>query len=400
MNNKHDKKAAIVALLAVFSLAMTFIILGAVSVEMISSMGITAGQFGTLVFGFFLSSCIVQLFVGPMVDRFGFKPVAILGFVVTAISFFLLSLASSIPFALIACVLMGVGAMSLNTVGNTLIPIVLFEGKDPARASNFGNGFFGLGYILTPLIVVFMLNTLSMSYNSALVIMSILMILFLVFTLTATFPKVSIGFKFTTAFKVLTKPAVLVAALALFCYLSLEISMGTWIRSLMDELYAGSAVAGASARTGIVLSLFGFSIMTGRFISASVKNLTAMGAKLIVIMSLVSLGAITLMVLAGSPMMGIVAVILAGLAFAPIFPTIVGVTFAKFEPGLYGSIFGVIFSIGLLGGTFIPNIIGNLSEGATVQQSLLIAGVMAAILLLISFFIGRVGKAKAVAAAG
>jgi fucose permease len=400
MNNNSDKKAAIVALLAVFSLALTFIILGAVSVEMISSMGITSGQFGTLVFGFFLSSCIVQLFVGPMVDRFGFKPVAILGFVVTALSLFLLSLASTLTFALFACVLMGIGAMSLNTVGNTLIPIVLFEGKDPARASNFGNGFFGLGYILTPLIVVFMLNTLSMSYNSALVIMSILMILFLLFTLTATFPKVSIGFKFNTAFRVLTKPAVLIAALALFCYLSLEISMGTWIRSLMDELYAGSAVAGASARTGIVLSLFGVSIMIGRFISASVKNLTAMGAKLIVIMALVSLGAITLMVLAGSPMMGIVAVIIAGLAFAPIFPTIVGVTFSKFEPGLYGSIFGVIFSIGLLGGTFIPMIIGNLSEGATVQQSLLIAGIMAAILLLVSFFIGRVGKAKTVATAG
>ena len=400
MKNNYDKKAAIVALLAVFTLAMTFIILGAISTELISSMGITSGQFGTLVFGFFLSSCIVQLFVGPLVDKVGFKPVALLGFVVTGISLFLLSVASTLSFALFACILMGVGAMSLNTVGNTLIPIVLFEGKDPARASNFGNGFFGLGYILTPLIVVFMLNTLNMSYNSALIVMSILMLIFLVFTLMATFPKVSIGFKFTTAFKVLSKPAVLIAALALFCYLSLEISMGTWIRSLMDELYAGSAVAGASARTGVVLSLFGVSIMIGRFIVASVKNLTAMGAKLIVIMAVVSLIAIALMVLAGSPAMGIFAVVLAGLAFAPIFPTIVGVTFAKFEPGLYGSIFGIIFSIGLLGGTFIPNIIGNISEGATVQQSLMIAGVMAAILLFLSFFIGRVGKEKEDVTAG
>lgn len=394
MKKNDDKKAAIVALLAVFTLAMTFIILGAISVELIDSMGISSGQFGTLVFGFFLSSCIVQLFVGPLVDSVGFKPVALLGFIVTGVSLFLLSIASSLSFALFACVLMGVGAMSLNTVGNTLIPIVLFEGKDPARASNFGNGFFGLGYILTPLIVVFMLNTLSMSYNSALIVMSILMLVFLAFTLTASFPKVSIGFKFNTAFKVLSKPAVLVAGLALFCYMSLEISMGTWIRSLMDELYAGSAVAGASARTGVVLSLFGVSIMIGRFISASVKNLTAMGAKLIVIMAFLSLGAIILMVIAGSPALGIVAVVLAGLAFAPIFPTIVGVTFAKFEPGLYGSIFGIIFSIGLLGGTFIPKFIGNISEGASVQQSLLIAGIMAAILVLISFFIGRVGTIK------
>ncbi len=394
MENKNLRKSAIVALIAVFSLAMTFIILGAISVELIASMEITSGQFGTLVFGFFLSSCIVQLFVGPLVDKVGFKPVAILGFIATGVSLFLLSFANTLSFALFSCILMGVGAMSLNTVGNTLIPVVLFEGKDPARASNFGNGFFGLGYILTPLLVVFMLNTLNLSYNSALVVLSILMIVFLIFTLTASFPTVSIGFKFSTAFKVLTKPAVMVAALALFCYLSLEISMGTWIRSLMDELYAASPTAGATASTGVVLSLFGVAIMIGRFISASVKNLTAMGAKLIIIMSVVSLVAIGIMVFAGSPAMGIIAVVLAGLAFAPIFPTIVGVTFAKFEPGQYGSIFGIIFSVGLLGGTFIPNIIGNLSEGATIQQSLIIAGVMAAILLFLSLIIGRVGKSK------
>jgi len=41
----------------------------------------------------------------------------------------------------------------------------------------------------------------------------------------------------------------------------------------------------------------------------------------------------------------------------------VGVTFAKFEPRLYGSIFGIIFAIGLLGGTFVPQIVGNLSVG-------------------------------------
>ena len=39
---------------------------------------------------------------------------------------------------------------------------------------------------------------------------------------------------------------------------------------------------------------------------------------------------------------------LTGLAFAPIFPTIVGVTFAKFDASQYGSIFGIIFAIGLL----------------------------------------------------
>ena len=127
--------------MAVFTLAICFIILGSISVELMNALKINAGQFGTLVMSLFLTSCVVQLFIGPLVDKIGYKPVAILGFVVTALSMFILAFASSFMIAVTACILLGIGAMSLNTVGNTLIPIVLFEGKDPARASNFGNGF-------------------------------------------------------------------------------------------------------------------------------------------------------------------------------------------------------------------------------------------------------------------
>lgn len=389
-----NKMTAVVALMAVFTLAICFIILGSISVELMAALHIDAGQFGTLVMGLFLTSCIVQLFIGPLVDKVGYKPVAILGFIVTSLSMFILAFSASFALALLACILLGVGAMSLNTVGNTLIPVVLFEGKDPARASNFGNGFFGLGYVLTPLLIVFILKTLSLGYSSALIILGILSLIFLVFALTASYPQVSTGFKFSMAFKVLTKPAVLIAALALFCYVSLEISMGTWIKKLMEELYGGSANVNAAANAGLVLSLFGVAMMVGRFLTSAVKNLTAMGSKVITWMSLISLFAIVVMIVAKSPVLGIVAVLLVGLAFAPIFPTIVGVTFAKFDASLYGSIFGIIFAVGLLGGTFVPKFIGNLSVGSTVQQSLPIAALMAAILFVISLFIGKVGKPK------
>ncbi len=98
------------------------------------------------------------------------------------------------------------------------------------------------------------------------------------------------------------------------------------------------------------------------------------------------------MITAGSPALGIIAIILAGLGYAPIYPTIIGVTFSKFDPSLYGSIFGIIFAIGLLGATIVPNIIGNLSVEATIQQSLFIACIMAVILVIISLFIGSIGK--------
>lgn len=385
----------IVALMAVFTLAICFIILGSISVELMNVLKINAGQFGTLVMSLFLTSCVVQLFIGPLVDKIGYKPVAILGFVVTALSMFILAFASSFMIAVTACILLGIGAMSLNTVGNTLIPIVLFEGKDPARASNFGNGFYGLGYILTPLLIVFILNTLNLGYTTALIIIGVLSLIFLGFTLTTSFPKVQVGFKLSVALKLFFKPAVMIAALALFCYMSLEVSMGTWIKKLMEELFIGNGNADPISKAGLVLSLFGVAMMIGRFASASIKNLTAMGGKVIIFASLLALIAIFLMIVSKSPLLGIIAVLLAGLAFAPIFPTIVGITFSKFDPSLYGSIFGIIFAFAMLGGTLIPKFIGNLSVGSTVQQSLPIAALMAAILLVVSFFIGRIGKPKA-----
>lgn len=386
-----NRTTAVVALMSVFTLAICFIVLGAISVELMESLKIDEGEFGTLVMGLFLTSCIVQLFIGPLVDKLGYKPIAVLGFIVTSASMFLLAFAPSFGFALMASILMGIGAMSLNTVGNTLIPVVLFEGKNPARASNFGNAFFGLGLVLTPLLFYLFSKRIGLSYSTSLSLFGLLVLVFLIFAIVISYPKVATGFQFSMAVKLLSRGAVLVAALALFCYISLEITMNTWIKPLMTELFENAGVGEAASKAAIILSLFGVAMMVGRFITSTIKNLTAIGAKVLVFVSLVSLASIIVMILAGSPALAIVMVILTGLMFAPIFPTIVGITFAKFDASLYGSIFGIIFAVGLLGGTFVPKIIGNLSVGSSVQKSLPIAAVMVGILLIISLFIGKVG---------
>jgi FHS family glucose/mannose:H+ symporter-like MFS transporter len=323
-----SKMSAVVALMAVFSLAICFIILGSISVELMQSLQIDEGQLGSLVLGLFLTSCLVQFVIGPLVDRFGHKPIAVIGFIITGGSMFLLAFAASFAAAMLACVLMGVGAMSLNTVGNTLIPVVLFGGRDPARASNLGNAFFGLGYVLTPLLFIFFLRSLRLSYTTSVSIFGALILVFLMFALTTKFPQVATGYRFAMAIRLLGKAAVLVAALALFCYISLEITMATWVKPLMTELFGGSATANAAASAGLVLSFFGVAMMIGRFLASTMKNLTAMGARIITLMSLISVVAIVVMIMTKSPTVAVVAILFTGLAFAPIFPTIVGVTFA------------------------------------------------------------------------
>ena len=385
-------QTSLVALVAVFSLGISFIIIGAISEELKTALGVTNAEIGNLVLALFLTSVIVQLIVGPLVDKFGYRPVAIVGFLVASLGMFLIGLATSLATAFIACVLLGAGAMCLNTVGNTLVPVVLFDGKDPARASNFGNAFFGLGYVITPLLFSLLAGS-ALGYRTGVYLLGGVFLVFLVVALSSTYPRVSTGYQFSLALKMLRTRAVLIAALALFCYISLEISMATWSKPYMTELLGGAGNPGAVARAGLILSLFGAAMMVGRFLTSMVKNLTQIGVRLIAAMALVAMAAILVMVLTEVPAVAVIAVVLTGLVFAPIFPTIVGVTFAKFEPAFYGSIFGIIFAVGLLGGTFVPQIVGSLSVGATIQQSLLIVLAMAAALFVISLFLGSGSRA-------
>jgi len=388
-----NKRTAGVALMAVFSLGICFIILGSVSSDLMAALGIDAAQFGSLTMALFLTSCVVQLFIGPAVDRFGYKPVAVLGFAVTSASLFILAHAATFETARLACVLLGVGAMACNTVGNTLIPVVLFEGKDPARASNFGNAFFGLGYVSAPFLFTLFMRTMGISYAVSLSAFAVLVLLFLLFSLTASYPTVPTGFTLGKAFALLSRPAVLVAALALFCYIALEVSMGSWIRKLMEEILGRTYSSSDTAFwAGMVLTLFGVAMAAGRFLTSTIKNLTASGVRVVGGAAVVSLLAILVMMWTQSTALAVLAVVLTGLAFAPIFPTIVGVTFAKFDASQYGSIFGIIFAIGLLGGTFAPKWIGNLSAAGTVQGGFKVAAAMALLLVLVAPALSAVGK--------
>jgi len=383
---------AIVAIMAVFTLAVCFIMTGSISEELKSRLDIDNSAIGTMVFIFSFTCMIVQLIVGPLVDRIGHKSLAVLGFLVAGISIFLLAFAQSFALVLAATVLLGIGAICCNTVGNTLLPVVLFDGKEPSRASNFGNAFVGLAFVLIPLTIVTLINDLGWSYERTLSIIASVVLIFAVFAFISNYPRVSTGFELAKAVRLLSQPLVLLAALALVCYIGLEFSMNTWIKPLMTELYEKTGNANAVRDAGRILALFGLAMAVGRFLTSMVKNLSQIGTFVVAGGALVVVGSVMLMVCTANPRLATLAVLVTGLAFAPMFPTIVGVTFSKYDAGLYGSIFGIIFSIGLLGSMILPKLIGSLSVNKTIQQSLPITGIMAGVLLIIALLMGRAYK--------
>ncbi len=380
----------IVALSCVFGLGMCFSILGSISVKLMPRLKIDQGKFGSLISALMFTCLIVSLVVGVVTDKLGYKPVAIFGFGATAVCIFMLARGTTYKTALLSCLLLGFGAMALNTAGNTLIPVVLYGGQNPAAASNLGNIFFGLGLFLTPLIVSFLFR--KTSYEKAVSALAIVVLAPVILAVLATYPTTQAGFALADAFALLANPAVLVSGFVLFCYASLETSFCNWLPSFGKEVIVSAtsdSADDADASAQRLLALFAVAMMAGRLIASQIPVITEYGSWFIAAAALLSALIILGMTVTKNFMQARVLAVLAGLAFAPCFPTTVGITFAKFSPEIYGSVFGIIFAFAMLGGVIVPKAIGNLAKGSSIQKSLKLLLPACIILVVLAIVLGK-----------
>ena len=382
----------IVALLCVFGLGSCFALLGSISVKLMPRLKIDQGKFGSLVSAFMFSCLVASLIVGIVIDMVGYRPVAVCGFVLTALCIFVIAQGKSYWSVLAPCILLGFGAIALNTAGNTLLPVVLFEGKNPAAASNLGNVFFGLGLLLTPLIVSFLFQ--KVSYEKAISVVAVILLAPVIFAVLATYPESRAGFAIEDGLALLSEPVVLVAAMMLFCYTSLETSFCNWLPPYGKEVIgaerpdADANAVDASAQR--LLSLFAVAMMAGRLIASQIPWITEYGSWFIAGTALIAALTIMAMSVSKSTRQAQVLAVLGGLTLAPIFPTMVGVTFAKYPPEVYGSIIGIMFTLGFLGASIAPRAIGGLAKGSSVQKSLKLLVPLCVLLIILAFVLVRV----------
>lgn len=381
----------IVALLCSFGLGVCFSLLGAISVKLMPRLQIDRARFGTLVTSFMSACLVASLLMGVITDRLGYKPVAIFGFVLTAVCIVLLARSRSYAAALSACLLFGFGAMALNTAANTLIPMVFFEGKDPAAASNLGNVAFGIGLLLAPLLVSHLFR--KTSYENTISVLAILMAAAVLPAALAVFPHCDAAFDFSRAFSLLTEPAVLVAGLALFCYAALDVSFSNWLPAFGKEVLlaarpdADADQSDASAQR--LIAVYAVALICGRLAASQFPALTVYGSWFVAVASAVAALLIVWMSWTRHAVVAWLLVFAVGLASAPFFPTIVGITFSKFSPEIRGSVFGIIFAGALLGGATVPKAIGNLAGVSSIRKSMLLLAPLCAILILLAVILGK-----------
>jgi fucose permease len=320
-----------------------------------------------------MGSCLIfSLVMGVVVDAVGYMPVAAFGFTMTCICLLLLARARAFPVLLGVCVLLGAGAMALNTAGNTLVTVVLFGGENPAAASNLGNVFFGAGILLTPLAVSFLFR--RMTFEWTLHVLAVIVLLPVAAAVAATYPESAVTFKFSDAVGLLGQPGVWVGGLVLFCCFSLDTTLKSWLapfgKEVISQEHPEREVGAVDASALRLLVWFAAGMMTSRLLASNVPFITQYGAWFVAVAGAVSGVLIMTMLTTASVRQLVILATLAGFVFGLSFPTTLGVTFAKFPKEVRGSVFGIIFAVGMLGSVIMPKAIGNLAKGSTVQKSL------------------------------
>lgn len=381
-----------VAILCVFGLGMCLTLLGSISVKLMPRLKIDKGKFGSLISTFMFSCLVASLIIGVVIDKIGYKPVAVFGFAATALCILLLAQGKTFVMAAVACILLGFGAMALNTAGNTLIPVVLFEGQNPAAASNLGNVSTCLGLFLSPMLVSLLLKRIS--YEKTVSVLGLIVLAPVILAILAIYPQSQAGFAFSDALALLAKPAVLVSALVLFCYIALESSFCNWLPAFGKEVISQEKsdveAASVDASAQRLLSILAIAMMVGRLGASQIPKITEYGSWVVAAAALVTGLIVLAMMAAKTTRTAQVLAALAGLAFAPCFPTTIGVTFAKFSPEIYGRVFGIIFAIGLLGAVIVPKAIGNLAKGSSIQKSLKLLLPICVALIILALVLGRI----------
>ncbi|HUT37143.1 MAG TPA: MFS transporter [Planctomycetota bacterium] len=356
-------------------------LLGSIKVTLARKLQIDEARIGGLVATFGFTLIPAMLGVGFLSDAFGRQPVTIGGALLFAASLVLFAQASAYWMVLAAVLLLSAGWAALINVVNPL-SLPAFGGTE-AYAINLGCFIFGIGSFVTPLGVAFLVRRLEL--RGTLLLLSVSGLVMAALACVTHFPAFAPAQPAQAAAEVaapglgvlLSDPVMWLCALALFFYMPAEATMAAWATTYVTD--KGMKEGAAS----VLLSGFWLVYTASRLVAALTIPKGSETA-VILVLSLVSVAAWVAVVLCRGRSLAATLVIAVGLVFGPIYPTLVAVLLRQFPQSLHGRAIGLFFTLGGLGCTAIPMLIGAYARRTSVQRGFLLAAASAAGLCVIA----------------
>lgn len=318
---------------------------------------------GTLFLLLYLGIFLASLLAGPLIDFVGNKWILLVSSVLVCLSMILLAAARSMPVAGCGSILLGFGGGGLNTCTNALVSDVY--GRERGRMLNLLGIFFGIGALFVPLLGAVIEGTFSP--QQLLAFCAILPGICAIVYAGLSFPgraETQDRFSWKDAAHVVRWDSIWLVGLVLFFESGNEACVGGW-----TSTYANSV--GLSPRTATL-------ILCGYWAALMLSRIVAAGLLKVVRKEQLVVGAAVLAIIGGAVLLSTVSVfwlsagvVLIGLSYGPIFPTTLAIAGDRYSRST-GTVFGLLFSIALVGGMIFPWAVGQISQNAAVRTGMVI----------------------------
>jgi fucose permease len=342
---------------------------------------VSLAQQGTLFLllylGIFVASCVV----GPLIDHLGNKANLLASSLIVALAMVLFASAHSFTTASLAAILLGLGGGGLNTSTSVLVSDVYAAQRGPML--NVLGIFFGVGALSIPLAAASIAGQFTIP--QLFLFCATLATICALWYAAISFPpaRTKQAFSGRELLEVVRYSGVLLLGFILFLESGNEACIAGWASTYVN-------IAGYSPRVAtLVLAAYWAALMVSRMLAAKLlRRITK--AQLIVSSALLALAGCAILLTARPLTLLFAGTALIGLSYGPIFPTTLAIAGDRHSERA-GTVFGLLFSIALLGGMMFPWAVGQVSERVSVRAGMIVPALGAAgiVLLSASVFFGE-----------
>jgi fucose permease len=339
-------------------------------------------QSGNLFLGLTSTMLASMLFLGPAMDRFGKKLPLAAGAFLVALALALMAVSRTYESLLIAVALLGLGGGALNGGTNLLIADLHADARRKNSALSALGIFYGFGALCLP----FVLGALVERLGAGPILWAAALAPFASAALFASLafppPKRAGGLPLGEVARFARNPLVLLFGFLLFFQSGNEFLIGGYTSTyLVREI-------GFNVRTAsYLLAAYWAALMLARVVLARLL-LHAKGPGVVILSGVGQVAGACLMIFAPSGAVAAAGVVVMGISFASVYPTVLGLAGARFEQAS-GTVFGILFAIALTGGMLLPWSAGRIAAAGGLRGVLVLAAAGGLLIALLQTVIAR-----------
>jgi fucose permease len=343
----------ILACIVFVTLGILTAVLGPVLPDLAQNSSSRLEAAGAIFTALFLGALTSQVVSGAMTDKLGPRPVLLTGMGILVAGMLGVSLAQSYFWLIAFGFIAGLGHGSIDISTNILVAKVFKERS--VTALNMVNFFYGVGAVTGPAIVSVTLRSMNTEIPAIWIGIGILAVCFPFVAVFLLSPKdVGRSEQPSAGIPFYLSPLLWIAGLLLFVYVGVENGIGGWTAVYMQRTTLLTADSAA-----LIVAGFWLALTAGRLVGALVGTKWSSGFLLWISLIGATLGGSLMALGTGNLNLTILAVLITGLFFGPIFPTIFSITTSLFNQSS-GKAASIVVAMASLGGMVIPPLHGIL----------------------------------------